>query len=68
MSTILATWEAKNKRIEVEGQPWQIVDEKLFSKITRVKWNGGVAQAIKGLLCKDEAPSSNLSLTKTFNP
>jgi hypothetical protein len=31
---ILTTWKAKIKRIEVRGQPWQIVHEK------KVWWSG----------------------------
>jgi hypothetical protein len=33
-----------------------------ISKITRLKWTGGVVQAVECLLCKPEALSSNFSL------
>jgi hypothetical protein len=45
---IQATWEAEIKRIEDQDQPRQIT----ISKITRVKWTGGVAQVVEHLLCK----------------
>jgi hypothetical protein len=52
MPIILATWEAR-----------QIGHETPISKITSAKWTGGVAQAVKCLLCKCEAQSSNPSPT-----
>jgi hypothetical protein len=55
MLTILATWEAKIKRILIQGQARQIGQE--------TKWTGGVAQVVEYLLCKCEALSSNSSLT-----
>jgi hypothetical protein len=61
---ILATWEAEIWRIMVRGQPGQIVCETLISIITRAKWTRGVAQAVKYLLCKLEALSSNPSPSK----
>jgi hypothetical protein len=48
----------------VQGQPRQIVHETLISKISRAKWTGGVAQVIRHLLFKCEAPSSNSNPTK----
>jgi hypothetical protein len=36
----------------------------LISKINRAKWTGSVIQATECLLCKNEALSSNPSLTK----
>jgi hypothetical protein len=60
---ILATWEAEIGRIAVQSQPGQIALETPFSKITRAKWTGGVAQAIEHLLFKHEALSSNSSPT-----
>jgi hypothetical protein len=41
MPVILATCEAEIRRIEVQGQPWQIVPETPISRITRAKWMGG---------------------------
>jgi hypothetical protein len=43
----------------VQGQPDQIVCETSSSKQPDQKWNGGVAQAVKCLLGKHEALSSN---------
>jgi hypothetical protein len=42
---ILATWEAEIGRIEVQGQPRQIVSEIPISKITRAKmgWRFGLS-------------------------
>jgi hypothetical protein len=40
---ILATWEAKIERIEVQSQAGQIVFKTPISKITRAKWTRGVA-------------------------
>jgi hypothetical protein len=42
---ILATLEAKIRKIKVQGQSGQIVQETPISKITTTKWTGGVAQA-----------------------
>jgi hypothetical protein len=47
---IPATWEAEIRRIEVRGQWGQTVHETLISKITRVKWTGGVAQVVVSAL------------------
>jgi hypothetical protein len=38
---------------------WANCSQDSISKITKVKWTGGVAQAIECLLCKCEALSSN---------
>jgi hypothetical protein len=62
---IPATWEMENMRIIVQIQPGQIICETPISKITRVKWTGGLAQTIEHLLCKCEALSSNSSPSKT---
>jgi hypothetical protein len=35
---VLVTWKAEIRRIEVQGQPGQIVPETPISKITRAKW------------------------------
>jgi hypothetical protein len=51
----LATWEAEIRRITVQGQSRQIVQETPISKTTRAKWTGGMAQAVEHLLCKHEA-------------
>jgi hypothetical protein len=56
---ILATWEAKIRRISVQGQSGQIVCETPISKIIRAKWIGGVAHMIECLFCKHEVLSSN---------
>jgi hypothetical protein len=48
-----------------QGQPRQIVHETPpISKLIRAKWTGGVDQAVKHLLCKYEAQSSNSSPIK----
>jgi hypothetical protein len=47
LPVILATWEAEIGRISVKDQPRQIVGVAPISKITRAKWTGGVAQAVK---------------------
>jgi hypothetical protein len=60
----LATWEAEIRKITVQAQPRQIVQETPTSKITKAKWPGGVVQAIEHLLCNCEALSSNPSPTK----
>jgi hypothetical protein len=51
---ILAALEAEIRRIEVQGQPTQIVFETPISKITRAKWTGGVAQVTEFLLCNSK--------------
>jgi hypothetical protein len=43
---ILATWEAKIRTIEIQGQPRKIVQETPISKIARAKWTGDVAQMV----------------------
>jgi hypothetical protein len=48
---ILATSEAEIRKIAVQRQPRQDPT----SKITRVKWAGGMAQVVKQLLCKCKA-------------
>jgi hypothetical protein len=67
MPVILATWEAKIGRIEVWGRAKANSSQDPISKITRVKWTGGITQAIECLFCKHEALSSNSSLTKNKN-
>jgi hypothetical protein len=42
-------------RIAFGGQPGQIVWETAIPKITRAKWDGGVAQPVERLLCKLKA-------------
>jgi hypothetical protein len=64
---ILATWEAKIRRITAQGQPRQIVPETPISKITRAKWTGSVAHVVEYLLCKCEALNSNPSPPKKKN-
>jgi hypothetical protein len=49
----------------VQDQPWQIVHDVPISNITRAKWTGGVAQAIRELAFKHKALSSNPNSTKT---
>jgi hypothetical protein len=56
MTAIVATWEAEIRRITVQGQPKQIVYKTPISKITKLKWTGGVAQVVEYLLCKCKAP------------
>jgi hypothetical protein len=61
MPVILATWKAEIRRIEVRGQPREIVHETppaSISKITRAKWTVVVAQAAEDLLCKPDSLSS----------
>jgi hypothetical protein len=48
----------------VRGQTKQVVPEAPSPKYSKAKWTGGVAQAVKGLLCKCEALSLNPSPTK----
>jgi hypothetical protein len=43
-------WEAEMGRINVQGQSTSLQDP--LSQITRAKWTGGMAQAVKHLLCK----------------
>jgi hypothetical protein len=47
MTIILATWEVEIRKIMVQGQPGQILQETPISKITRAKWTGGVAQVVE---------------------
>jgi hypothetical protein len=47
MPVILATWEAEIRRIEVQGQTGQVFCKTTSPKITRAKWTGGVAKAVK---------------------
>jgi hypothetical protein len=42
MPTILATWEAEIRRIEVQGQYRQTVHETPICKTAKAKWIGGV--------------------------
>jgi hypothetical protein len=64
MSVILATQEAENRRIGVQGQPRQIVQETLSQKYPTHKRTSGVTQAVEQLPSKHEALSSNSSTTK----
>jgi hypothetical protein len=60
MPVIPATLKAEIGRILVQGLPGQIVHKTIsISKITTVKWIGGVAQAAESLLCKHKALSPN---------
>jgi hypothetical protein len=43
---------------------WQIVCETPISKLTRIKWTGGMAQALQCLLWKHKILSSNSILSK----
>jgi hypothetical protein len=43
---------------------WANSSQVPISKITRAKWAGGVAQAIKYLLCKHKTLNLNLSFAK----
>jgi hypothetical protein len=54
-------------RIEVRGQPGQMVRETPISKITRAKWTGEVAQAVQHLLCKCKAlpPKKKIKSSET---
>jgi hypothetical protein len=56
---IPATWEAEIKRIVVQGQSRQIVQE-----TPSPKWTGGMAQVVECQLCKWKALSSNPNPTK----
>jgi hypothetical protein len=64
MSVILATWEAEIRRIEIWGQPRQIVWGSHLQNI-HSKWIWGVAQVVEYLLCKYKALSSNTNATHT---
>jgi hypothetical protein len=59
MPIILPTWEAKIRRITVQGQYGQIVGETPISKITRAKWAGGMAQVAECLLLQAQSPEFN---------
>jgi hypothetical protein len=62
---VLASLEGEIKRISVRGQPRQILHKTpLISKITRIKWIGGIAKAVECLLCKCKALISNPSPIK----
>jgi hypothetical protein len=43
---ILATQEAESRRIAIQSQPWQIVQETLSPKYSTQKRGGGVAQGV----------------------
>jgi hypothetical protein len=62
MPVILATWEAKIRRMEVRGQPQPVKFTRLH--LQRAKWTGGVTQRVEHLFCKHEALSSNPSSKK----
>jgi hypothetical protein len=64
---ILATWEAEGRRIMVQGQPRQKIQEAPFSKVTGAKWTESVAEVVEHLSCKQEALSSKPSLKKKKN-
>jgi hypothetical protein len=64
---ILATSEAEKRRVEVLGQPGQIVYKTPIYKITKAKWTKSATQVVEHLLCKHEALSSNSSLTRKGN-
>jgi predicted phosphohydrolase len=53
--THTCTREAAIRKITVQGQPSQIVQDPI-SKITRPKWAVGVARAIEYLLCNTQSP------------
>jgi hypothetical protein len=61
MPIILTTWEAEIRRITIQGQLRQIVQESPISKITRAIWTGDEVQAVECLLCKCKSLSSNPS-------
>jgi hypothetical protein len=61
MPVILATWEVEIRRIVVQVQQGQIVHKTPISKVTRVKWTRGLAQAVEFLLCRSKTVSSNPS-------
>jgi hypothetical protein len=65
MPVILATWEAEIRRTRIRGHHGKKSSQDPISKITRVKWTPGVAQAVEHLLCKWQALGSNPSYTKT---
>jgi hypothetical protein len=64
MPIILATQEAEIRKIEVQGQPWQIVCETLSQKYPTQKRAGGVAQVLERLPSKCKTLSLNSSTTK----
>jgi hypothetical protein len=45
MPVILAIWEAKIVRFEIQDQPGQIV--RPYLQTNRAKWTGGMAQAVQ---------------------
>jgi hypothetical protein len=63
MPVILDTWEAEIRRIEVQGQPGQIVPE-IPSTITKAKCSRGLVQVAKHLLSECETLSSKPHPTK----
>jgi hypothetical protein len=52
MPIILATQEAEIRRIVVQSQPWQIVQEIPSQKNPSLKRDGGVTQVVQPLPCK----------------
>jgi hypothetical protein len=64
MSVIPATWEAEIRRVMDSSTARANSSQDLISKITKAKWTAGVPQAVKHLLCKHKALSSNPSFTK----
>jgi hypothetical protein len=63
MTVILATWEAEIRRIVVQGQPRQIVQETPHLQITTTKWTGSVAQVVECLLCKHTHTHTHIAAT-----
>jgi hypothetical protein len=64
MPIILATWEAEMRRIIVQSQPGQIVQETLSRKYPKQNRAGRVGQVVKRLPSKHEALNSNPSITQ----
>jgi hypothetical protein len=66
MPVILATQEAKIRRITVQSQPGKVVWKTLSQQYSTRKSAGGVAQVVEHLPSKCEALSSNPILPKKF--
>jgi hypothetical protein len=52
---ILAIWEAEIRKIMVQGQPMEIVQEIPSPKITRAKWTVGVTQMVERLFARSNS-------------